>query len=197
MTKNIGILYYHLQLSGDPDSVLYSSIGTTSDLDGVGEDYSQTDAATYSDVYVNDNDDPCITVRHYFAQDQAHADSAAFSGCDSFSARLGVETMEVDLRYGLFMDRRTEFYFPDRIPLQLTRVVRTQDSRSRAFGIGGSHSLNIFPVGNTWTASAFTIGAPIGVLPIGTPAMPSGGTAQVSFPDRLFPGRRLDGISQP
>jgi YD repeat-containing protein len=54
------------------------------------------------------------------------------------------------LRYGLFMDRRTEFNFPGAMPLRLTRVLRTQDSRSRAFGIGGSHNLNIVPVGDRW-----------------------------------------------
>jgi hypothetical protein len=48
------------------------------------------------------------------------------------------------------MSRRTDFYLPGRLPLELSLVFRTQDSRSRAFGIGGNHSLNIWPVGNKW-----------------------------------------------
>ncbi|MFY9610718.1 MAG: hypothetical protein WAU45_19170 [Blastocatellia bacterium] len=39
VTKNIGILYYHLAQSGDPRSVLYRDIGGTLELDNMGEDF--------------------------------------------------------------------------------------------------------------------------------------------------------------
>lgn len=39
VTKNIGILYYHLAQSGDPRSVLYRDVGGISELDRMGEDF--------------------------------------------------------------------------------------------------------------------------------------------------------------
>src|SRR6266699_1818514 len=98
------------------------------------------------DHYVS-RGDPCFTVRHYFLPDQARDDRGMLSNCSTFSEQTNVEIVEMDLRNGVFFDRRTEFYFPDRIPLQFTRVVSSHDSRSRALGVGGTHSLNIFPVG--------------------------------------------------
>ncbi len=39
ITKNIGILYFHLPQNNNPRSVLYRSILGIDDLDGVGEDF--------------------------------------------------------------------------------------------------------------------------------------------------------------
>jgi|SRR5271166_322058 len=149
MTKDIGLLYYRLQPSNDYSSVLYNSIDDVEDLDDMGDDFLTTDVQVRADRSLEDGD-PCFTIRHYYSFEKKRTDSGTWTGCSGASKEQNVEIMEVDLRYGLFMDRRTEFYIPDRIPLQFTRVLRTQDSRSRAFGIGGTHNLNIFPVGNSW-----------------------------------------------
>jgi YD repeat-containing protein len=53
----------------------------------------------------------------------------------------------------LLYTRRTEFYRPGALPLELSRVVRVADSSSRAFGIGANHSLNIWPIGDQWPFS--------------------------------------------
>lgn len=39
VTKNIGILYYHLPMSDDPASVLYKDVGGISELDQMGEEF--------------------------------------------------------------------------------------------------------------------------------------------------------------
>lgn len=39
VTKNIGILYYHLPASNDPRSVLYRNVGGISELDYMGEEF--------------------------------------------------------------------------------------------------------------------------------------------------------------
>lgn len=39
VTKNIGIMYYHLNQSDDPRSVLYRNVGGISELDRMGEDF--------------------------------------------------------------------------------------------------------------------------------------------------------------
>ena len=149
ITKEIGLLHYHLQPSNDYASALYDSIGDVDDLDDMGEDFLTTDTQVRAERSLQDGD-PCFTVRHYSLPEKSRTDAGLLTGCSGAAKQLNVEIMEVDLRYGLFLDRRTEFYFPDQMPWQFTRVLRTQDSRSRAFGIGGNHSLNIFPVGNRW-----------------------------------------------
>jgi YD repeat-containing protein len=149
LTKDIGLLYYRLQPSNDYASALYDSIDDVEDLDDMGEDFLTSDAEVRAERRLQDGD-PCFTIRHYYPSDKARTDAGTLSGCSRAAKQLNLEIMEVDLRYGLFLDRRTEFYFPGKVPLQFTRVLRTQDPRSRAFGIGGTHNLNIFPVGNTW-----------------------------------------------
>ncbi|MBZ5546939.1 MAG: hypothetical protein LAO22_03110 [Acidobacteriia bacterium] len=149
LTKDIGLLYYRLQPSYDYSSVLYGSIDDVEDLDDMGEDFLTSDTQVRAERRLQDGD-PCFTIRHFYVPDKTRTDSGILTGCSGEAKQLNLEIMEVDLRYGLFLDRRTEFYTPDRIPLQFTRVLRTQDSRSRAFGIGGTHNLNIFPVGDRW-----------------------------------------------
>jgi YD repeat-containing protein len=149
ITKDVGLLYYHLQPSYDFSSALYNSIDDAEDLDDMGEEFLTTDTQVRAERSLHDGD-PCFTIRHYYVPDNSRPDAGILTGCSGSPTQLNLEIMEVDLRFGLFMDRRTEFYTPDRIPLQFTRVLRTQDSRSRAFGIGGTHNLNIFPVGDRW-----------------------------------------------
>jgi YD repeat-containing protein len=149
ITKDIGLLHYRLQPSYDFSSAVYDYIDDVEDLDNMGEDFLTSDAQVRAERRLQ-NGDPCFTIRHYDLLDKTRTDSGILTGCSGETKQLNLEIMEVDLRYGLFLDRRTEFYNPGQIPLQFTRVLRTQDSRSRAFGIGGNHNLNIFPVGNRW-----------------------------------------------
>ena len=149
ITKDIGLLYYRLQPSYDFSSAVYDYIDDVEDLDDMGEDFLTSDTQVRAERRLQDGD-PCFTIRHYDLPENTRTDSGILTGCSGETKQLNLEIMEVDLRYGLFLDRRTEFYNPGQIPLQFTRVLRTQDSRSRAFGIGGNHNLNIFPVGNRW-----------------------------------------------
>src|SRR2546427_5031069 len=55
----------------------------------------------------------------------------------------------VDLSTGLFTMNKTDLFLSDVIPIQLTRTYRTRDTISRAFGIGASHSYDMFLVGDT------------------------------------------------
>ncbi len=60
----------------------------------------------------------------------------------------------VDATTGLFVLNKTDLYLPDgAMPIQFTRTYRPGDTYSRAFGIGASHSYDLFFVGDTapWT----------------------------------------------
>lgn len=149
LTKNIGLTYYGLELTGDRGSILYDDIEDMQTLDAMREDYSVRDARTHYDQD-HETGDPCFTVRHYYSAKKQRTDSAFLAGCSNTHGETDLEVLNIYLRYGILLSRRTDFYLPGPLPLELSRVVRTQDVRSRAFGIGGNHSLNIWPVGNTW-----------------------------------------------
>ncbi|WP_447803904.1 kelch repeat-containing protein [Pseudomonas kilonensis] len=70
---------------------------------------------------------------------------------------LGVATSDkgepVDTSTGLFTYPHTDLTIADTLPLTLTRTYLSEDTRSRAFGVGTNHVYDIFMVGDTapWT----------------------------------------------
>ncbi|HKR21391.1 MAG TPA: DUF6531 domain-containing protein, partial [Pyrinomonadaceae bacterium] len=56
----------------------------------------------------------------------------------------------VDGATGLYLYTKTDFSIPDTFPIEFTRTYRTRDQMSRPFGIGTSHSFEMFIVGATW-----------------------------------------------
>jgi YD repeat-containing protein len=54
----------------------------------------------------------------------------------------------VDLATGLYIVEEPDFVFPDSIPIVLTRVYRSKDSASRAFGVGASHPFELYLLRN-------------------------------------------------
>jgi RHS repeat-associated protein len=50
----------------------------------------------------------------------------------------------VDLGTGLFLSHKTDLMVPDTLPLHLVRTYRPRDIFSRAFGIGATHSYDMF-----------------------------------------------------
>lgn len=150
LTKNIGICFYGLELSGDPGSVLYWDVENVETLDAMGEDYSVRDGGSARKDRGFASGDTCFTVRHYYSREKQRTDSASLSGCSTTHGETDLQVLNIYLRYGLLLSRKTDFYLPGPLPLELSRLLRTQDRRSRAFGIGASHNLNIFPVGNIW-----------------------------------------------
>src|SRR5207244_3051424 len=56
----------------------------------------------------------------------------------------------VDLGTGLLVYTRTDLSLPGIMPITLTRTYRQGDSASRAFGVGTTHSYNIFLVGDSF-----------------------------------------------
>ena len=57
----------------------------------------------------------------------------------------------VDLGTGLYVSRVTDFYIPDTIPIQFSRVYRPGDTATpaRSFGLSTTHSYNMFLVTNS------------------------------------------------
>src|SRR5262245_27609581 len=57
------------------------------------------------------------------------------------------DEVEVNLRGGFLVLRKTDFLVQDDLPLVFTRCFRMWDTESRAFGIGWNHPYDILPVG--------------------------------------------------
>jgi YD repeat-containing protein len=149
LTKNIGASFYHLSLNSNPASVLYDDVETMSTLDRMAETYNVADVRAERDprdlgTY------PCLIVRHYLSAEKQRPDAVSLGGCSSTHGQTDLEVLNVDLSDQLVLSRRSDFYLPGKLPLELSRVMRTNDDRPRAYGVGGNHSLNIFPVGNRW-----------------------------------------------
>jgi len=149
LLREVGVLHYRLQPSSDYRSVLYQYVGEASDLDDLSEDYLATDAQVRADLHVQKGD-PCFILRHYTEPERQHQEMASVTSCGGYYREPDLETVQINLRSGLLLDQRTDFLISDKVPLELTRLLRTQDSRSRAFGIGGTHNLNIFLSGDRW-----------------------------------------------
>lgn len=69
------------------------------------------------------------------------------------SATSPTEADPINLETGLYVRKNIDLYLPDSIPIRFTRVYRNADLRSRAFGIGASHSFEMFIIGDP---NAFT-----------------------------------------
>ena len=66
-------------------------------------------------------------------------------------ADVSSEYFAADLKIGLFIQRKTDFFLDGTFPLQFVRVYRNEDAQSRAFGVGSNNSLDIFLVGQMGT----------------------------------------------
>jgi YD repeat-containing protein len=89
---------------------------------------------------------PCLMIGRARASEPLRA---AIQQCSpALNNAAVIEQYEVDLRSGRFTLRKTDLFIPDRMPLALTRAYRQWDDKSRAFGIGGNDSYDIFPYGD-------------------------------------------------
>lgn len=142
LMRNIGLLYYQLPRSADPTSVLYGGrIDPTADLDDMGESFIGTGGVWQP---YPETGHPCITIElPAGAKPRWRFSCAHMPPSDTTS-----QSFLVDMKLGLFVQKQIDFLIDEPFPLVLTRFYRPQDKWSRAFGIGASHSLDIFLIGD-------------------------------------------------
>jgi hypothetical protein len=136
LTKNIAMLYFDLPMSSDYTSMLSGGV-----LSG-----TEVDFMTGSIIGAEGKWDPFFdggvpqmaiynepgkgTMWHMGYSTEVLPDTSA-------------QVFGAYLESGIFMQRQNDFYFDGEYPLRFTRAYQTQDERSRSFGIGAQHSLNI------------------------------------------------------
>lgn len=156
LTKNIGLMLYHLPYSKDPTSIFYSSIDGGADLDRIDDGFDRLQAEFHrvSPQTPVDVSYPCVIVSPLTEWDGQTPIDAHIDRCTpSMRTDRRYDELEVDLRAGLLVTRYTDFFRPDTMPLVLTRASHLWDTIPRAFGLGGNHPYDIFPVGSRhpWT----------------------------------------------
>ena len=82
------------------------------------------------------------------APGEALGESTHQEGSEQPVYPLATDGDPVDLATGLYSVEESDFVFPDWIPIVMTRVYRSEDSASRAFGVGASHPFEIYLLRN-------------------------------------------------
>lgn len=168
--QNIGLLLYRFPLSPDPTSLLHGNIRSVADIDIMRDTFEGLGTrAGASEVPVSHRQAPVearITPRAAPAPPGAGypcvvmrpgappalttvASTATLMTCNvGMRAEREYDELEVDLRSGMLITRKTDLFVPDVMPLALTRSYRLWDRHARAFGIGTNHPYETFPVGS-------------------------------------------------
>jgi YD repeat-containing protein len=137
LSKNLLMLYFDLPLSSDYTSLLSGGVFSGNKIDAMGGDVIGAEGEWHS--FVQDGD-PAVTI--YDGPGDKQLWKMEYTG--SALPDMGGQVFCADGGVGLFIQRKADFVFEDEPAMQFTRVYRTQDDRSRSFGIGGSDSFEIF-----------------------------------------------------
>ena len=137
ITKNIVMLYFNLPLSSDYSSLLSGGILSGSDIDCMGGDIIGGERRW--DPFI-ESGSPAVTI--YDTPGKQFVWNRKWAEQPLPDPTTQVFTVALDV--GLIVQRKADFVFSNDPAMQFTRVYRNQDDRSRAFGIGGSHSFDMF-----------------------------------------------------
>lgn len=141
ISKNLAILYFDLPMSSDYTSLLSGGILSGMEFDEMGGQIVGADARW--NPFLNPGE-PFVSV--YDIPGKSDLWELA-DGIERAVPDTAAELFTTDLTLGIFVQWKVDFILDGQFPLQLTRVYRNQDDRSREFGIGGSDSLDVFLVG--------------------------------------------------
>ena len=144
LLKDIAILYWHVPLNNDPNSLFQWSI--------------EPDLST-DDIYVSDlhpergpwgrlEGEPCIYFGYSSKDGIKPLPGKLIRSCDEVGESVqqdeSTELFELDLRVGLLFDKHTDFYLPGSIPIEFRRATRDGWKGPMAFGLSGTHNYDKF-----------------------------------------------------
>ena len=161
LTKNVGMMVYHLPASEEPTSILYNRIDGVSDLDRMDEsverlraEFRKAPPRTPVDASY-----PCFVVSPLVEWGGQTPIEARVDRCmPGMRTDRHYDELEVDLRVGLLVTRHTDFLRPGEMPLVLTRASHSWDTISRSFGIGGNHPYDILLYGSRFPYTFLALG---------------------------------------
>jgi YD repeat-containing protein len=145
LLRDVAVLYWHLPLNGNHDSILAPMLDVTVPGHALYQSELHPERTRWG-KYVPD---PCLTFTHKLAKPGALAtldppppDSIdECDGWEELSHDEQEERLQVKLEYGMLTARHSDFYQPGLIPIEFERA--TSDfwkNSSFAFGRSGSHN---------------------------------------------------------
>ena len=139
LLKDVAILYWHLPVNNDPTSLLHQTL----DPDLPAEDIYESDLDPARTPWGRYEGEPCIFFA-YSEKDGIHPlPGDLIRSCGEVADDLhneSLELFEVDLRLSLLIDKHTDFYLPDTVPIMFQRATRDGWKGPMGFGISGSHN---------------------------------------------------------
>lgn len=141
LLKDVGLLYFKLPLSSDPTSVLLTTIGSTTSLDLMTEEFLGARGLWQSD---SAGEAPCLSITRF--PDGRYTWLEGYDRLPPSDTHL--HRFSFCPGYGMFAQQQVDFFLPEPFPLALRRLYRTKDDLPRAFGVGNNHSLDVFLVGS-------------------------------------------------
>jgi hypothetical protein len=176
ISRDIGVSAYRLPMSDDPTSVVSESIGWVGNIDILSErfeglgpravvdeyrvaknepSYEPNIASTYSNAALKNADGryPCLLMKRRQSGQSEGTPTDMFDVTVNMCLQKSfinsdVDEIEIDLRTGLVMTRKTDLFLPGPFPVAATRCFRSWDNHSRTFGRNGSLSWDMFPQGD-------------------------------------------------
>jgi YD repeat-containing protein len=144
ITKNLALLYFDLPLSNDYTSMVRGGIPSGDDVDYMTGEING--AGGYWHSWVNGGE-PGMSVVDIPGKLPVWKMECVEGPLPDTRSQL----FNVYMATGLFVQKRVDFRIDEEFPLELARTYRNKDDKSRAFGIGGQSSLDIFLVGQMGT----------------------------------------------
>jgi len=140
ISKNLLMLYFNCPMSSDYTSLLSGGVLSGMEVDQMGGDVIGAKGSW--DPFV-EYGDPSVSI--YDVRGKPVMWNLEFAEHPPLD--MNSQVFSADLTLGLLVQRKNDFLLDGKFPLQFTRVYRSQDERLRAFGIGGTNSLEIFLIG--------------------------------------------------
>ncbi|MGB6191292.1 MAG: hypothetical protein WBF42_02405, partial [Terracidiphilus sp.] len=145
LLKDVAIVYWHLPVNDDATSLLHNTLDPDLPTESIYE--SDIDPARSAGGLDLGGGDPCLFFDYSPRRGIQRMPGQVIRGCGDIQdpeEKEGVERFEVDLHYSLLIDKRTDFYLADTIPIAFQRVTRDGWKGVNPFGISGSDNYDAY-----------------------------------------------------
>ncbi|MGB6192730.1 MAG: hypothetical protein WBF42_09705, partial [Terracidiphilus sp.] len=137
--------YWHLPVNDDATSLLHNTLDPDLPTEAIYE--SDIDPARSAGGLDLGGGDPCLFFDYSPRTGIQRMPGQVIRSCGDIQdpeEKEGVERFEVDLHYSLLIDKRTDLYLADTIPIAFQRVTRDGWKGVNAFGISGSDNYDAY-----------------------------------------------------
>jgi YD repeat-containing protein len=136
LLKDVAVLYWHLPVNDDPTSLLHDTL----DPDLPTEEIYESDVNAARTGHGERVDEPCIFFTYSTKDGLRPVPGPVIRRCGDVQDPMedeSTEVFELSLRSGLLIEKHTDLYLPDTIPIAFQRVTRDGERGRDPFGVSG------------------------------------------------------------